>query len=274
MTIYQIPVEWDVLAAASDSCLAGYAPGFVNYQVIKQTPASATYRLWQDELGELGTVEIRKLRVGLSEIHFSGLPLLAEESKQQRVRKEAHLKDVQKAYFNRLEQEQIWKESATVDKDSENDSDGLKEVFDAIDKAAAETQRVKKRRESIPGYKPVTERLNKMLKSPYAVDRAIVSGIPFPSVFEMAKKFESESVDSPSVTDTAPVEAAQIGAGKSQIRCPKKGSKKHNDWKAIWRKVKGSWHGGNNYQQLAKLAKVSEETIADIVKAGDAGLLE
>ena len=71
------------------------------------------------------------------------------------------------------------------------------------------------------------------------------------------------------------VDAAQVGAENEALpRCPKKGTKKHNDWKAAWRKVKGGWHGGSNYQQLAQLAHVSEETIADIVKAGDAGLLE
>jgi hypothetical protein len=50
--------------------------------------------------------------------------------------------------------------------------------------------------------------------------------------------------------------------------------KKLNDWKVAWRKVKGRWKGGANYQELARLANVSPETIADIVKAGDAGLLD
>lgn len=72
----------------------------------------------------------------------------------------------------------------------------------------------------------------------------------------------------------AQVDAGQVIAKPEKIRCPKRGTKKHNDWKAAWRKVKGSWHGGNDYQELAKLARVSNETIADIVKAGDADLLD
>ena len=56
-------------------------------------------------------------------------------------------------------------------------------------------------------------------------------------------------------------------------RVPKQ-LKRLNEWKAAWRKVKGRWKGGSNYQELAQLANVSPETIADIVKAGDAGLLD
>jgi hypothetical protein len=56
-------------------------------------------------------------------------------------------------------------------------------------------------------------------------------------------------------------------------RIPKQ-PKRLNDWKAVWRKVKGRWKGGASYQELARLGNVSPETIADIVKAGDAGLLD
>ena len=72
---FEIPVEWDILVSASDTCLDGYAPGFVEKEVVKQLPASITYRIWQNELGELGTVEIRKLRSGISQIYISGVPL-------------------------------------------------------------------------------------------------------------------------------------------------------------------------------------------------------
>jgi len=71
--------------------------------------------------------------------------------------------------------------------------------------------------------------------------------------------------------------ATQVGKMKSESkvlpRIPKQ-PKRLNDWKAVWRKVKGRWKGGSNYQELAKLANVSTETIADIVKAGDTGLLD
>lgn len=56
-------------------------------------------------------------------------------------------------------------------------------------------------------------------------------------------------------------------------RIPKQG-KRLNDWKAAWRKIKGRWRGGDSYKALARLAGFSPETIADIVKAGDAGLLD
>jgi hypothetical protein len=70
---------------------------------------------------------------------------------------------------------------------------------------------------------------------------------------------------------------AQVGKTKPESkvlpRVPKQ-LKRLNDWKAAWRKVKGRWKGGSTYQELAKLANLSTETIADIVKAGDAGLLD
>jgi hypothetical protein len=71
---FTIPLPWDVLVSASDSCLKGYAPSFVEHEIIKQLPASVTYRIWQNELGELGIVEIRKLGISNSEIHISGVP--------------------------------------------------------------------------------------------------------------------------------------------------------------------------------------------------------
>ena len=76
------------------------------------------------------------------------------------------------------------------------------------------------------------------------------------------------------VNEITEQEPQAVGAAKSEIRCPKKGSKKYNDWKAAWRKVKGRWKGGDSYKSLAQFAQVSPETMADIVKAGDAGLLE
>jgi len=71
---FVVPLPWDVLVSASDSCLKGYAPGFVEFEIVKQLPASIIYRLWQSELGELGTVEIRKLGTSNSEIDISGVP--------------------------------------------------------------------------------------------------------------------------------------------------------------------------------------------------------
>ena len=56
--------------------------------------------------------------------------------------------------------------------------------------------------------------------------------------------------------------------------CPKVGTKPFVRWQAAWRKVKGHWKGGSSYSMLAKQVGVSEDTIAKIVKAGDAGLLD
>lgn len=61
---------------------------------------------------------------------------------------------------------------------------------------------------------------------------------------------------------------------KVSPRLPKQ-VKRLNDWKAAWRKVKGKWRGGGStYQELSQSANVSPATIAKILKAGDAGLLD
>lgn len=74
---------------------------------------------------------------------------------------------------------------------------------------------------------------------------------------------------------SAVLERFEKTAEDIKIRTPKPGSKKFNDWKSVWRNVKGLWKGGGaTYQGLAQKARVSPETIADIVKAGDAGLLD
>jgi hypothetical protein len=69
-------------------------------------------------------------------------------------------------------------------------------------------------------------------------------------------------------------DGADAATNTKGLRVPKAGSKKFNEWKAIWRKVKGHWRGGRDYTYLANLANVGVDTIADIVKAGDAGLLD
>ncbi len=77
--VFQVPIDWDVLVAASHSCLDGYARGFVEKEIINQLPGNIIYRIWQQDLGELGTIEIRKLRAGLSQIKPSGIPLGVEQ---------------------------------------------------------------------------------------------------------------------------------------------------------------------------------------------------
>ena len=46
------------------------------------------------------------------------------------------------------------------------------------------------------------------------------------------------------------------------------------DWKAAWQRIKGERKRGSSYKELATAARLSPETVADIVKAGDAGLLD
>jgi hypothetical protein len=58
------------------------------------------------------------------------------------------------------------------------------------------------------------------------------------------------------------------------IICPKKNTKRFAVWRAAWRKVSGRYRHGDKYSVLARLADVSESTIAKIVKAGEVGLLD
>lgn len=87
------------------------------------------------------------------------------------------------------------------------------------------------------------------------------------------------SKDDPSNNETAEVKPhlAPVDASKSErkvtIRIPRQPKRLH-DWKVVWRKIKGGWKSGDDYRKLAKMAGVSEKTIAGIVKAGDAGLLD
>jgi hypothetical protein len=138
-----------------------------------------------------------------------------------------------------------------------------------LDKAREVVDQEQKRRESTPDVKYVFERLVKMQKSANPIDRAIVNGVPYRHIYDMAKALNKELMSELATADLGTAEPES----KVLPRIPKPG-KRLNDWKAAWRKVKGGWHGGNNYRQLAKIANVSEETIADIVKAGDAGLLD
>lgn len=134
---WEIPIEWEILVSVSDSCLDGYVPGWIDKEVAEQLPAKITYRLWSDGLGDLGTIEITKLRTGFSEVHFSGVPSgaerlpLSEEEEQalqglpqtailaalnekrsresaRRGLMEKHLQNVIIAYFNRLKEMNIW----------------------------------------------------------------------------------------------------------------------------------------------------------------------
>lgn len=106
----EIEVEWDILSAASHSCLAGRARGFIEREIIQQTPASITWRLWMKDLGEFGTFEIRKIRAGWSNIHFSGIGhfIATGLSNDQIEIKKQHMNRVIQSYFSALSQENIF----------------------------------------------------------------------------------------------------------------------------------------------------------------------
>lgn len=154
---WELLVEWDVLAAASFSCLDGFGP-IAKKEKIAETPASVTYQLLsRGDSSNLGTVEIRKLRTGVSQIHITGVPLGAErlqnigptsqelQGKPRDVIREAWrnrrlkeeerrnmLKDLQRiaiqAYFSRLQQENIWPDSLKIPQTLEDSETSQKEA--------------------------------------------------------------------------------------------------------------------------------------------------
>ncbi len=114
----ELPVEWDVLAVASDECLEGRAPGFVERERIRDKPGLVLWRLWNDELGELGAFEVRKLGPKRSQITFYGLGFQGKESNEKWQFKKEHIHRVIDSYFFMLSQENIF-QSEEADKQEE-----------------------------------------------------------------------------------------------------------------------------------------------------------
>jgi hypothetical protein len=103
----ELPIEWDILVAASTRCLRGPA-GFLETEVVGTTPASCLWRLWQTELGDLGAFEVSKLANGRSQISFSGLGFQGLLSDKKYKIKQEHIKRVIDNYYFRLSQENIF----------------------------------------------------------------------------------------------------------------------------------------------------------------------
>lgn len=104
MGIWELDIRFEVLAAAVDLCLAGYAAGAVEYEVERQTPGSVTYRMVQAALGDLGIVRVRALSAVRSELAIGGPPLGPNYDARKR-----HLRGlVVPAFFDRLRHESIW----------------------------------------------------------------------------------------------------------------------------------------------------------------------
>jgi hypothetical protein len=144
---HELPVDYDVLVGASEKCLKGKVNGWVEIEKINETIASTTYRLWQKQLGELGTIEIRKLRDRASQVAISAvnsalfsaewekwareqckgldkknwtkkyLELQKAENhrrKELHARQRDHLDKVIEVYFRLLEEERIWADTQAV----------------------------------------------------------------------------------------------------------------------------------------------------------------
>jgi len=109
----EFPIEWDVLVSVSESCLKGRIAGFIEQEEIRRLPASITWRLWTHDLGEYGTVEITKLRPGVSKVVFSGLGSTLLLTEEQRDAKKRQMRDVIDSYIFMLHQENIWLEDQT-----------------------------------------------------------------------------------------------------------------------------------------------------------------
>lgn len=226
---FEIPVEWDILVSASDASLNG-PRGFLEKEIIKQLPASITYRIWNNELGELGTIEIRKLRQGLSQIHISGVPLNSEDTAPAWLRKKSE-----------------W------------------------EKRTQETMKGLTKKDAIQAYLKISKQRDKEKREIKARQRNHQSTI-INSYFNRLQR-ENIWVEAPPYLNPS-VGGRIKRESKISPHTPKQ-PKRLNDWQAKWRKIKGRWKGGDsNYQELSRLAGVSPKTIAAIVKAGDAGLLD
>jgi len=68
-----IPVEWDVLGAAVERCLQNTPAGFVECRLLHRAAHSMVFRLSHKELGDLGLLEIYRLRAGESDLRLMGI---------------------------------------------------------------------------------------------------------------------------------------------------------------------------------------------------------
>lgn len=105
----ELPIEWDILAAASARSLVGRVRGWLENEIIQKTPASVLWRLWNYELGEFGTFEVRKIRPGWSQVTFSGFGFPPNfPDKIQEFKLKQHMQDSIDNYYFMLSQENIF----------------------------------------------------------------------------------------------------------------------------------------------------------------------
>lgn len=101
-------VPFDVLDAATVECLPGFGNGIVSFERETITPVSSLYRLQNHQLGDIGTIALRKLSADYTEIAIRKprkvrANLAATEHKQ----RAAHQELVISAFFARLADDSI-----------------------------------------------------------------------------------------------------------------------------------------------------------------------
>jgi hypothetical protein len=79
--IYILHKPFDILDAAVFEYLPGFGGGWVDFEREEATHGSVVYRLSQDQLGDLGTIKLRKLGDDLSELSVDGPPRPAGRSR-------------------------------------------------------------------------------------------------------------------------------------------------------------------------------------------------
>ncbi|MCB9008358.1 MAG: hypothetical protein H6656_13480 [Ardenticatenaceae bacterium] len=73
--IIEVPFPLDIFDAATNRCLPGYEHGVVDFKREQTTLGSVIYHLRQEQLGNLGSIEIHKIHPEITEVHFIDPPM-------------------------------------------------------------------------------------------------------------------------------------------------------------------------------------------------------
>jgi hypothetical protein len=109
-SIHEIPVEWDVLTAASNGCLKNLDIDGLEVKLSSQIPGSVVWQLRDQDYGNFGTLEVRKIGKGWSQIRFSGFEFVNDVDYSQREEKNARMRHIVSTYYELLIQENIWEQ--------------------------------------------------------------------------------------------------------------------------------------------------------------------
>jgi len=100
----RLEIPFDVMDGLAATCIPGFAPGFMDFRREQVDPGRVIYHLLQDNLGELGTLEIVDAGDGVT-LEWKVIPVPGQEMTE---RRQAHLANGQAAFWSRMEQEQRW----------------------------------------------------------------------------------------------------------------------------------------------------------------------